>query len=105
MFYCEKCRVANSWPETLSTSVGKCEICEETAVCFDMASKNLPPTKPPESVYNPLTDDHKLITLQVMLRGAELYFPHMVSEIEKEVEKAINDMSFEQKGNLLKVIK
>lgn len=45
MFYCEKCRKANEWPETFFKSRGPCEICEEVAVCNDCPSSRLPMLK------------------------------------------------------------
>lgn len=42
MFYCEDCRKKRSWPASLGRSVGRCEVCEQKAVCFDMPSRLLP---------------------------------------------------------------
>jgi hypothetical protein len=33
MFYCNKCRDVNGYPETLFRSYGPCEICGDTAQC------------------------------------------------------------------------
>lgn len=45
MFYCDPCRVYNDWPESLSTSRGNCEMCHKQAVCYDVPSKFLPPSR------------------------------------------------------------
>jgi hypothetical protein len=42
MFYCDRCRVRNHWPETMARSTGPCEVCGKTAVCHDTPSKYLP---------------------------------------------------------------
>jgi hypothetical protein len=42
MFYCEKCRKRNSWPESLARSEGPCEVCGRTTVCHNTPSKYLP---------------------------------------------------------------
>jgi len=42
MFYCEPCRVERGWPESFGKSRGRCELCEEHAVCNDRASSTLP---------------------------------------------------------------
>ena len=46
MFYCEQCRRARAWPESLARSRGPCELCDRTADCHDVASKFLPPFPP-----------------------------------------------------------
>src|SRR4051812_13398938 len=43
MFYCKDCATKNKWPEGLTYSIGRCEICEKQAYCYDVASKHLPP--------------------------------------------------------------
>lgn len=46
MFYCEDCRKALEWPESLFKSRGPCEQCGRVAVCNDRQSATLPiPTK------------------------------------------------------------
>lgn len=42
MFYCETCRAARDWPESMSRSRGPCEVCHKTADCYDVPSKFLP---------------------------------------------------------------
>lgn len=42
MFYCEKCRIKKNWPESISKSYGRCEICKKTEECNDVPSKRLP---------------------------------------------------------------
>ena len=43
MFYCNKCGKKNGWPtDTLTKSEGPCEICNESAVCNDVPSSQLP---------------------------------------------------------------
>lgn len=42
MFFCEPCRKLRDWPESMSRSGGRCEICENSAVCYDVPSKFLP---------------------------------------------------------------
>ena len=41
MFYCEKCREKNQWPESFGRSRGRCEVCGKTADCHDVASRLL----------------------------------------------------------------
>lgn len=41
MFYCEKCRKENHWPESLALSYGLCEVCHQTRKCYDYPSKYL----------------------------------------------------------------
>lgn len=45
MFYCEKCRIKNDWPQGLMKSIGCCEICKKGDVCHDVPSKYLPKSK------------------------------------------------------------
>lgn len=42
MFFCERCRVRNSWPESFSRSHGTCELCRQSANCYDIPSRDLP---------------------------------------------------------------
>ncbi len=42
MFYCNKCREENKWPESLCKSYGKCEMCGEVSECNDVQSSKLP---------------------------------------------------------------
>jgi hypothetical protein len=42
MFYCEPCREERHWPESMCKSYGRCEVCENHAVCNDRASSTLP---------------------------------------------------------------
>jgi len=42
MFYCETCRVQNSWPKGLSRSFGRCEDCGNKIMCYDVPSGSLP---------------------------------------------------------------
>jgi len=42
MFYCEKCKVKNEWPEGFMKSFGRCECCGKSADCYDVASSRLP---------------------------------------------------------------
>ncbi len=45
MFYCEKCRKKNDWPESFCKSVGPCELCKTHAVCNDIPCSRLPVPK------------------------------------------------------------
>lgn len=45
MFYCEPCAEWTGWPETVSRSRGRCEVCGEAAVCNDRKSSDLPRPK------------------------------------------------------------
>lgn len=42
MFYCEACRKRREWPESLSRSIGNCELCSTRALCYDRPSASLP---------------------------------------------------------------
>lgn len=42
MLYCEKCREANKWPESVFMSHGKCEVCGTVGECNDVPSERLP---------------------------------------------------------------
>ena len=42
MFYCDKCREKNKWPFGFMRSFGPCEVCGETAHCYDVPSKCIP---------------------------------------------------------------
>lgn len=48
MFYCDKCRVKNQWPDSFIRSHGRCEMCGKTASCNDVPSKYLPDPPAPE---------------------------------------------------------
>jgi hypothetical protein len=48
MFYCEDCRKRNDYPETISHSIGNCEMCGKRAVCNDLHHSQLPEPKKPE---------------------------------------------------------
>jgi hypothetical protein len=45
MFYDEKCRIRNDWPESLARSHGRCEVCGKSGLCYDVPSGALPPLK------------------------------------------------------------
>ena len=45
MFYCERCREKNDWPDSLTRSYAPCEVCKKTAMCFDRPSYSLPKKK------------------------------------------------------------
>jgi hypothetical protein len=42
MFFCKACQMKNQWPESMALSYGKCEVCNKSATCFDVASSHLP---------------------------------------------------------------
>ncbi len=42
MFFCEECRKERNWPESMARSQGRCEVCKENAVCYDVKSSLLP---------------------------------------------------------------
>jgi hypothetical protein len=48
MFYCEACQKEKNWPEGISRSLGKCEMCDKRAVCYDVPSRFLP--APPKQI-------------------------------------------------------
>jgi hypothetical protein len=50
MFYCKLCQVKNNYPESISTSVGTCEICGTIAVCYDVPSSHLPKDSPKDEL-------------------------------------------------------
>jgi hypothetical protein len=41
MFYCNECAKKYKYPETISKSGGKCEICGKIAVCNDRPARLL----------------------------------------------------------------
>lgn len=48
MFFCNPCREANNWPESMVRSRGTCEVCVTGPVeCFDVRSPLLPPAPEP----------------------------------------------------------
>lgn len=50
MFFCEPCRELRNWPESICLSRGRCEVCGNSAVCYDVPSSRLPaPPKPPQT--------------------------------------------------------
>ena len=54
MFYCEKCRAANGWPDSYGISKGPCEMCGRVVYCYDVPSSQLPkPSPTPESPQMP----------------------------------------------------
>jgi len=46
MFYCHPCALKRSWPESLSRSYGRCEMCGRSRECYDVPSQYLP--EPPK---------------------------------------------------------
>ena len=42
MFYCDECREKKNWPESLTMSIGPCEVCGKMRSCWDVKSSNLP---------------------------------------------------------------
>lgn len=42
MFYCDKCKEKNNYPESLVKSYGQCELCGKTEECNDVPSNRLP---------------------------------------------------------------
>lgn len=53
MFYCDKCSLKNKWPNSLSRSSGRCEVCGEAASCNDVPSSALPL---PEKQHSEIAD-------------------------------------------------
>lgn len=52
MFFCEECRKARRWPQSLGGSYGRCEICGNEDSCYDVPSKFLPiPELGTSSIY------------------------------------------------------
>ena len=47
MFYCNECAEKHKYPETISKSIGICELCNEHAECNDRPSRLLPTPKKP----------------------------------------------------------
>lgn len=41
MFFCKKCGEAKQWPESMVKSYGRCEVCEEVAICNDIPAGRL----------------------------------------------------------------
>ncbi len=41
MFYCDKCKEKNEWPDSWSKSYGSCEICKTVSSCNDVPSSYL----------------------------------------------------------------
>lgn len=66
MFYCDDCRVKHGWPESLSVSAGKCEVCGKRGVCYDLSLSSggsstpsvssCPSSVPPNPYQSPLPD-------------------------------------------------
>lgn len=54
MFYCDKCRIENKYPESIMVSYGRCEMCGDTAECNDMPSAYLPKDSPKEPEDSPI---------------------------------------------------
>ena len=42
MFYCDKCRKKEDYPESIAKSYGTCELCGSGALCNDVSSSRLP---------------------------------------------------------------
>ena len=42
MFYCNKCAKENGYPETITKSIGVCELCKRVTECNDVPSTELP---------------------------------------------------------------
>lgn len=63
MFYCEACREKNDWPDSIMTSRGRCEVCGETANCYDRPSSSLPDRKvAPKPVEEPMAEKKSKLT-------------------------------------------
>ena len=45
MFYCNKCAIDKGWPKSLFKSAGKCECCDNIALCNEIQSSRLPKPK------------------------------------------------------------
>lgn len=45
MFFCDPCKIKNGWPGIALVSYGQCEMCDESAPCYDVPSKYLPVAK------------------------------------------------------------
>lgn len=52
MLYCEDCRIKRGWPEGLSSTTRRCELCGETCECHDRPSRTLPAPPKPESAMS-----------------------------------------------------
>ena len=55
MFYCEECRKARKWPDSILFSLGNCELCGRMSRCYDRPSSSLPGKPPTVTVALGLT--------------------------------------------------
>lgn len=116
MYYCEDCRFEKDWPQSMTRSQGRCEICNKTALCYDTPSSKLPkqdleslePTvyeilakklglvEDPQ-VPNRWTDGtHKFYLLtpygfRLIIPGRSIYHPEDVRELLERMGKFASD--------------
>jgi len=61
MFFCEKCRVKNRYPEAINFSFGNCELCKTTTKCHDYPSSSIyHMTKEEFKEHEKMLDDNDL---------------------------------------------
>lgn len=93
MFYCETCRLNKSWPKSFMTSHGRCEICEQTAVCYDLPSRRLPlpPQEPsPHAKAYKILQDHLIPEEECNSVDFEaIYSRKTLDELLDEIEKRL----------------
>ena len=70
MFYCNKCKEENNWPESISKSMGRCEICgDNNALCNDVPSSRLPEKEKPQLEMRDAKDIYKDAQKEVLDSG------------------------------------
>ena len=73
MFYCEKCRAEKDWPHGVLRSSGRCECCDEPALCHDVPSRRLPRPKDATRRVNAIfitADGLRAVTSVDLVEGA-----------------------------------
>jgi hypothetical protein len=67
MFYCDSCGLDRHWPtETLVRSRGRCELCDNTRLCNDVPSAQLPePEAHVEKPKAPKPDHYKVVCISL----------------------------------------
>lgn len=91
MYYCEECKKKLHWPESMSRSRGKCEVCGLGAVCYDVPSKYLP--EPPKIIKQ------RWSTFDIELLAAQI--TELVEQYDLEVDTDTTDLAVDFVFSLL----
>lgn len=104
MFYCDKCRIENNMPQSISKSTGMCEICHSLAQCYDVPSARFSPSKidaiTGSNIESPINEVSTKLSVEVIssgesaiiILGKKYYEESYVLEmLQRKYDKGLSD--------------